>query len=86
MPFFGRHENSKRKNHYIKTKRDCNLKKRAGRKNVRLNFMTRLAKKFYVGKPILHCLTQNIGLIAPFPHKNFKAHFQKRNGAKVIAL
>lgn len=48
--------------------------------------MTRLAKKFYVGKPILHCLTQNIGLIALFPHKNFKAQFQKRNGAKVIAL
>lgn len=48
--------------------------------------MTRLAKKFYVGKPILHCLTQNIGLIALFPHKNFKAKFQKRNGAKVIVL
>ncbi|MDE5775814.1 MAG: hypothetical protein K2H67_02925, partial [Treponemataceae bacterium] len=61
------------------------IKKRAGHK-ARLNFMTKLAKKFYVGKPILHCLTQNIGLIALFPHKNFKAKFQKRNGAKVIVL
>lgn len=35
--------------------------------------MTKLAKKFYVGKPILHCLTQNIGLIA-FSHIKILRH------------